>query len=141
MGNSVEVTTQFDFKGETYRPSVVIDLDQVMQADGRLPDCYQLLAQSCGIGPYSYEYEVLESSPLSFVRPQGLAEAFLQGEQFDFQGFRQCWLREQNVAALAAIAEERLGVSSLAQEPALREALLEAYELGRQQAGAPSVLD
>lgn len=130
--NSIEVSAQFDFKGCSFRPQLVLDLDALLERRMDMPDLHQMLATEHGIGLYSYEYEVLESTPLSFGNPTGLAAAFLDGDQFDYAGFRERWLEEQQLQRLQVIARRHLGVEDLSAEPALRAALLEAYRLGCQ---------
>jgi len=128
--NSIEVSSQFDFRGQTFQPKVVLDLDALMQQEGELPQFHQLLARENGIDLYSYEYEVLESSGLNFANATGMAGEFLQADDFDLQGFRRRWLQQRELEALVDIARRHLGVDTLEQKPGLREALLEAYRLG-----------
>lgn len=132
MDNSIEISAQFDFRGETFRPTMTLDLNHVMETGMELPDYHHMLAIENGISLYSYEYEVLESSELMFSGAKGLAGDFLQQGRFDFQGFRQCWLEHRELSALQALAQRHLGVDDLSQQPALQEALLEAFRLGKE---------
>jgi hypothetical protein len=130
--SSIEVSAQFDFKGETFRPSVTIDLDRQMMRHGELPEPHQLLAKTNQIDPYSYQYEVLESSELTYANATGLAAGFLQQGHFDSEGFQRQWLVQRELSVVEEIAQRHLGAEALAQQPALRAALLEAYEAGRE---------
>jgi len=131
MKSSIEISAQFDFRGETFTPVITLDLDRLMQSGERMPDYHQLLANENGIDLYSYEYEVLESSELRFGQAKGLAAAFVDNGEFDFEGFRRHWLEQRELEALATVAQRHLGVDELAQQPSLRDALLEAYRLGK----------
>lgn len=135
MKSSIEISAQFDFRGETFTPVITLDLDRLMQSGAVMPDYYQLLANENGIGLYSYEFEVLESSELRFSDAQGLAADFVENGNFDFEGFRRRWLEQRELETLTAIAQRHLGVDELAQQPSLREALLEAYRLGKASRG------
>ncbi len=131
MENSIQVSAQFDFRGQTFRPMARVDLDRLVEAGDELPDYHQLLATENGIDLYSYEYEVLETSELVFAEARGLAADFLEAGRFDFTGFRQRWLEQKELELLALIARKHLGSEALTQQPGLREALQEAYQLGR----------
>jgi hypothetical protein len=129
--NSIEVSSQFDFRGETFRPSATLDLDDLMQRDSETLDIHQLLALENDIDLYSYEYEVLESSELEYGKATGLAASFMASGHFDLQGFRKRWQQQREMSGLQAIAERHLGVDDLESQPGLRDALLEAYRLGK----------
>lgn len=132
MRNSIRISTEFDYRGETFRPTVTLDLDKVMEGGGEIPDYHQLLAMENGFDLYSYEYEVIESSELVFSDATGLAARFLQECSFDLEGFRRCWLESREMSALEEVARRHLGVEELEREPKLREALMEAYRLGKE---------
>lgn len=132
MKNSIVVCAEFDFKGETFRPRLVLDLDQLMERDGTLPTLIPLLARANAIDPYSYQYEVLESTPLTFTEATGAATDYLEEGRFDIAGFEHHWHEQRQLQQLQAIAERCLGVSDLTEEPALKEALKQAFLLGSQ---------
>jgi hypothetical protein len=131
MGNMLTVTVEFSYQGETHTLSSTLDLDVLMTQRGGLPDFYDWLAEQHGIGPYSYQYEVLLSEEMLFSDAQGMAAEFLGDGRFDAEGFMARWHREQVVNVLQPIAVRELGVSDLAAEPALLRALTAAYRLGR----------
>lgn len=133
--NSIRVSAQFDFKGETYTPEVVVDLDAVVERNELAPNYQLLLANENRIGLYSYEYEVLESSELVFSDATGYASEFLHENRFDYEGFRRHWQAQQNLLALRDIAREYMGVASLEEQPKLQAALLAAYRLGQSSSG------
>jgi len=130
--NSIKISTQFDFRGHTYTPTLVLDLDTLARKENEIPDYHLLLAQENGIDHYSYEYEVLESSELLFSDATGEASAFVDEGWFDYPGFRQRWQMLQQLKALSDIARRVMGVADLEQQPELQAALLEAYRLGQE---------
>lgn len=130
MKNTITVSVQFDFKGESYKPTATIDLDQLMAQYGELPDFHQWLGTVSGIDPYSYQFEVLESCELEFSEPGGIAAAFLQDGRFDARGFQRQWHEQRQLRHLQEIARRHLKVEDLEQQPQLKAALLEAYQLG-----------
>lgn len=134
MKSSIEVSAQFDFKGKTFRPTAALDLDALMEHYGELPELHRLLARENHIGPYSYEYEVLESCELAFSNATGIAAEYLEGGRFDTQGFMQWWHEHRLVALLQEIARRHMAVDDLERQPALKAALMEAYAAGKRGA-------
>ena len=131
MKNAIRVSLEFSFKGETYSPSAVVDLDQLDPGQGP-PDWHALVAKRCQIDTYSYMYEIMQASEPRFSDAEGLAEPYLQNSRFDFDGYRQSRQQAEIVEQLADIAKRLLDVDSLKDHPALEEALVQAYLLGRQ---------
>lgn len=135
MSNRIDASVTFSYKGQTLAPSVSLDLDRFLEKEGKLPDLHLLLATENNIGLYSYEYEVLQAYPLVFANAEGLVAEFLDGEEFDVEGFIAAWKLSKVVERLEEIAGRHLGEADLNARPALRAALIEAYELGRQREG------
>lgn len=132
MNNSIEISAQFDFKGETFRPTATLDLDRLMQQRGdEEVDFHHLLAMENGIDFYSYQYDVLESTMLEFANPTGFAGECLADGIFDFAAFRLRWQEQRELEVLQEIASRHMGVDDLQVQPSLQAALLEAYRLGR----------
>ncbi len=140
VNNRIDASVTFSFKGNTLSPRVTLELDRFLEKEGKLPDLYLLLAQENGIGLYSYEYEMLQAYPIEFANAEGLAADFLDGVNFDAEGFITSWKRGKLVRTLAEVAERHLQVADLEAQPALRDALVEAYEMGlqapREESGA-----
>jgi len=139
MSNSI-ISITFSFKGETFFPFTKIDLDALMkniQADEEIKQesvlmpIYPLLAASINIDTYSYAYEMMQAGNVSYSEPTGLAINHLKGENFDYQSFRKEWQYNKNLSLVQSIADKYLSVTDLEQQPRLRDALLEAFEAGR----------
>lgn len=133
MSNTIEISAQFDFRGQTHTPRATLELDALLERGEAVPDFHQRLAIENGIDLYSYEYEVLESSELHFSAATGLALEFFHDGVFDFEGFRRRWQHQRALQRLEQVAQRHLGVEDLAQDQALSAALLEAYRLGREE--------
>ncbi|GAB6042814.1 hypothetical protein [Endothiovibrio diazotrophicus] len=129
-GNTIRVRVEFSYRGEHYAPAAVIDLDGAMGGAGGIGDLHPMLARLNGIDTYSYLYEVMESHELLFDRPTGLAVASFHDGVFDLRDFERRWRDARRLSLLGPVARRHLGVDDLGEQPALREALLEAFRLG-----------
>ena len=125
----MKVSLPFSFKGADHRPECMIDLDQHMEMAGELPCLYTHIADECGIGPYSYEHDVMMMSALEFDEVTGFAADFVGDEGFDSEGFEREWLERKLHCNLQEIASRCLD-KDLADDLALKQALFEAYVLG-----------
>ncbi len=127
--NAITVSIPFDFKGEHHNPSMVIDLDDFAAQDQPLNSLINRIARENQIDHYSYEYEVLESSPMVFSDPSGKAVDYLNDGQFDFDGFKQYFDDNKLNVLLTDIADRYLAVD-LESDKNVKQALLEAYNAG-----------
>ena len=135
MKNRVRVSATFSFLGETFHPELVLDLDRFLTEGKGLADIYPMLAAANGIGGYSYEYEVLEATPLHFDRPEGLVGDYLDSGSLDLAGLRKALQQHKRLELLAELAREKMGVDDLDTIPGLAETLLAAYAAGRKDDG------
>ena len=136
MKNSITVKIPFWFKGELFEPSVAFNLDDWAQRnEDEQPNFISSVAKANGIGNYSYELEVMESSEAVFENATGLAIEFLDKDtqQFDFIGFKQRWVSESYLAQLNSITEKHLNHALEADSP-LHNALMDAFILGKNSA-------
>ena len=129
MKNSIDAHIEFSFKGEDYAPFATIDLDTGFDVPTSL---HAILAQKNGIDTYSYLYEVMQQEEIRFDNAQGLAADFLTDGQFDLEAFVARRLELKTFDLLQLIASRVLGIDDLGQHPELKNALSQAYELGRQ---------
>lgn len=131
MKNSIDAHIEFSFKGESYAPFATIDLDALVEHYGTLPPLHAILAEKHGIDTYSYLYEVMLEEDISFDNPQGLAVEFLINGEFDVEAFVARWQENKTFDLLQTIATRELGIDHLEHHPALKSALFQAYQLGR----------
>ncbi len=130
MKNSIDAHLEFSYRGETYSFSSTLDLDRLLQNSDTLPPIHGLLAAEHGIDTYSYQYEVMLEEPIRFDNAHGMAADFVNGEDFDAMGYAASWRNNRLLAPLQAIAKRELGVDDLAKHPQLKNALMQAYNLG-----------
>lgn len=131
MKNSVKATLEFDFRGERFTPSIIVDLDSVIIRDGHLEKTYDMLAASIGLDSYSYEYDVLVVQEITYSDPTGLACEFISDGKFDFDNFALQWAQQHIIDSIQPIAEKHLKISDLSQHKELRSALIECYQTGQ----------
>jgi len=131
MKNTIKVTIPFSYKGVEHSPSSIIDLDLLVQGDQNIDAVYHRVANDNNIDNYSYEYEVLESSPKVFSDPTGIAEKYLSNNTFDFEGFKNQLVAGNVFEKLQTIAEETMGIANLEEHEALKHALQQAYRAGK----------
>ncbi len=128
--NSIKVAVEFSFKGESYALSAVVDFDEMLSKYDTMPSFHAILARKNDIDTYSYLYEVMEEADLEFSDATGLASQFLEEGRFDSEGFSGAW-RESRVLDLLRPVAKRILDIDLDSDPKLREAMLEAYRLGK----------
>ncbi len=134
MKNQIIATVIFYYKGERHAPSMVLDLDELMERDGGLNNLHHSIAMANNIDSYSYEYEMMMADDILFEQPEGMAVEFLNDGQFDMEGFKTKWRQQQVVEAVRPIAERCVGVTDLDGKPKLKAALIEAYLAGKASA-------
>lgn len=130
MENGIEVSVEFSFKGERYRLSSKVDLDEMLLKYDNIQSFHAIVAKNNEIDAYSYLYEVMEQADLVFEKATGLAAEFLGDGHFDLEGFSAKWRENRTLDLLRPLAKKALDVD-LDSNPALRNVLLEAYRLGK----------
>ena len=131
MQNTIDIRIEFSFKGEDHTLTTTLNLDTLALEDGALPDFHHLLAQANGIDTYSYLYEALETYDVEFSNARGLAAGCLHDGVFDMDTFRRHRQEQRELAVLGPIAQRCLQVADLDSQPALKQALREAYYAGK----------
>lgn len=131
MKNSIDAQIEFSFKGESHSLSSHIDLDQLMEQDHSFPSFHARLARDNNIDTYSYLYEVMLETEIRFANAQGLATDFLSDGDFNQDAFMAAWQENRILALLQPIAARELGIADLDQHQGLKNALVQAYNLGR----------
>jgi hypothetical protein len=130
MKNTVTATIPFSFKGKNFTPSAEIDLDKLCHLDHGLEALAHIIARKNSIGAYSYEYEILLSSPINFSTATGAAKLYLSENQFDLEGFKENFKETRILEQLKSIARETLNIENIDEHEMLKTALLRAYQAG-----------
>lgn len=102
-----------------------------MEIGNPLPSIYSTLAKEHGIDSYSYQYEVMQEEEITFQNPQGIAAMYFRDGNFDFDGFVSGWKEQKILILLQPIAVRELGIDDLDQHQGIKNALVQAYNLGR----------
>ncbi len=131
MSNLVKVSVVFCYKGETLSPSITIELDEYLQVSETLPDLYPIIAKANNHDLYSYEFEMMQAQSIVFSEASGMVAEFIKDDRLDIEAFVRAWKDQQCLDALEKIADDVLSVDDLGSNPELKQALLEAYKLGR----------
>jgi len=128
--NKITASIEFSFKGEVFKPSVILNLDEIMQKHQAIPSLHQLLASLHKIDNYSYEYEMLLSEDIQFSDAQGSASDFMTDNQFDQVAFEHDWHQQQLVKKLAPLIKQQLDIDDINQHPKLKSVIISAYTMG-----------
>jgi len=131
MSNRITTSILFCFRGKTHSPSFELDLDQHMHASGKIPDLYPLIARANNFDLYSYEYEMMQAEPIRFTNPTGMVADYISENDLDYAAFESAWHKNKIIEQVQEIAASSMAISDLAQHPELMEALLQAYQLGK----------
>ena len=130
MKNTIDAQVEFSFRGECHSPTITLDLDSLSVTAETFQALHTVIATRNGIDTYSYLYDAMESCPIVFSNPQGLAVDYLQDNIFDFLGYEKKNNENNLVKQVSQVAQELMGVDDLDGQPELKAALIAAYELG-----------
>ncbi|MDQ6971061.1 MAG: hypothetical protein Q9M30_00280 [Mariprofundaceae bacterium] len=128
MQNTVMASIEFYFRGERIAPEALIDLDECLRQENPTPAIYRTLASENRIGIHSHEFDVMILEDIVFSCPAGLACGFVHDGALDLTGLRCLWQQEKIISRLQPIARKHLGIENLDEHPAVKAALIEAFE-------------
>jgi len=131
MANKITASITFYFKGETFTPSLELDLDALMQRYNGLPSLHETLAAENNIDSYSYQYEMLLGEDIQFSDAEGDAMSFLINGKFDQVGYERFWFKKYIVNHLQQIIHTELSIDEIEQHTKLIKAMLAAFQYGR----------
>lgn len=131
MTNQITAKIEFNFKGKTLTPTVILDLDKLMKQHGAIPPLHQLLARLNNIDSYSYEYEIMLSEEVHFSDVKGSAADFMQDSHFDQKGFEQRWHEDELFNTLSSLIKQQLDIDDINQHPKFKSLLIAAYQAGK----------
>lgn len=132
MKNIVTASIKFSFKGVNHNASLTLDLNDYMRTSCIFPNLYPLIAKENNFDMYSYEYEMMQSEEIVFTEPSGLVENFFTDEKLDIDAFIAAYREEKVLEKLVLITERHMLINDLSEHPELKQALLEAHQLGKQ---------
>ncbi len=141
MKNSITATIEFDFKGERFAPSLVIDLDSQMQAIGKLPNFHGLIAAANNIGIHSYEYEMLLSEEIKITDAEGIIKDYIVDGVLDAETFESVWLEHKALEEIQTIVAKNMDINDLQQHPEFIKTLLDVYKAGQDNPKQDDVQD
>lgn len=131
MKNSIEAHVEFSFKGESYDLSSILDPDLLLAQHDTLPEIHAILARDHKIDTYSYLHEVMQEAEITYRNAQGTAADFLSDGHFNWAAYAAHRQDSKTLALLRPIALNTLGIADLEQHAGLKNALIQAYNLGR----------
>lgn len=134
MENKITASITFYFKGETFTPSIDLDLDHLMHRFNKLPPLHETLAAENNIDSYSYHYEILLSEEIEFSNAEGDAIPFFNEGYFDQNAYEQFWFQKNILTKLDKIIQTELDIDDIEQHPKLKQAMLAAFQYGRDTA-------
>ncbi len=134
MDNFVTASVEFYFKGEKIFASIELDLNtHTLQSDA-LPHIYLKLAQSVSIGIHSYEFEMMQAETILFSNAKGMVADHVTDGRLDINAFFCARQQHCSIEKLSLIAKNNMAIEDLATQPGLKQALLDAYQLGLNEA-------
>jgi len=128
LQNTVLASLEFYFKGVRHDLSAVIDMDACMRHDDAIQYIYHTLASENGIGLYSHELDVMIMEDIQLSNPTGMVADFFNEGELDIDGFYKAWQLQKVINTLQPIAKKHLGIDNLDEHPALKSALIEAFQ-------------
>ena len=138
MNNTITASIPFSFKGENHSPSLIIDLDGFIKSNAEINILTRLIATENKIDCYSYEYEVLESSPIVFSQATGIAKSFLDNGVFDFINYKyeshcaDLIVEQEKIDTIISdIAAKTLQLNALQSDTPVHSALQQAFIAGQ----------
>jgi len=130
--HTITISLQFCFRGQTFNPSLQVDLDHWMQrSDGNPDELHHHLAESIGFGPYSYEYDVLMMSEIEFSSDVDWIQKYIHQGRLDIPACNAEWQEKQILNRVLPIAEKHLSQEVLNGNPEITQALIESYRSGQ----------
>jgi hypothetical protein len=138
MKNTVIVQVNFSFKGENFTPSITIELDDFVKHSGNFSSLYSKIAQQNKIDTYSYAYEIMEASELTFHSARGNVIEFIVDGKCDLDAYRESLIQTNRLIELEKIASEVLGIADFTAKDNddIKEALSRAYRAGQKNSSS-----
>ena len=130
MNNFITASVEFFFKGEKISASIELDLNTHIDKKTSHPHIYLMLARSINIDLYSYEYEMMQAEVILFSNAKGMVADYVIDGILDIDAFVHAHRQHSAIEKLAIIAKNHMAINDLSEQADLKQALLEAYQLG-----------
>jgi len=135
MNNSITISVEFDYKGVHFSPSLKLDLEKETIKTESMDYLYALLARHNKIDLYSYEYEIMQASPIIFSEPNGIIEAYVKDGKLDFDGFTMARERADIIENIQVLLDTNPDLKMLndrlEETPELIDLFINIYRLGQ----------
>ena len=96
---------------------------------------HALLARQNKIDLYSYEYEIMQASPIIFSEPNGIVETFVKDGKLDFDGFMMARERADIIENIQVFLDTNPDSKTLndqlEESPELIDLFVNIYRLGQ----------
>lgn len=127
--NLLLLGVEVSFQGENHAFEAELDLDAHLRQYGDLPDLHHWVASRNRVDAYSYLFEAIQVEPVNILQAQGRAAQFIDSGVFLSEAFIADWHIQNALAGLLTIAQQQMHTDFEA-NPKLKQALIEAYQLG-----------
>ena len=137
MDNSITISVEFDYKGVHFSPSLKIDLEKETIKAESMDYFHALLARQNKIDLYSYEYEIMQASPILFSEPKGMIKAFVKDGTLDFDEFMMARERADIIENIRVFldtnsdSDSKMLNNQLKETPGLIDLFVNIYRLGQ----------
>lgn len=133
MKNTSLANLSFCYQGKTFELSIQLDWDKLLKQYDSFPPLYSFFAKEHNYDFYSYQYEVMQEEEIEFSEIQGdWLLRYINENSLDIVQIASNWAELRVGVLLQPIAEQILGINDLTQEPKIKQALTEAFLIGRQ---------
>jgi hypothetical protein len=131
MQTKITVSLSYDFRGESYnyQADIVLPL-YIDNIEGFYRTIPQTIADKNKLNTFSYQYEVMESSPIEVIAMESRIEKSLPNLPMAVEDFLQHYSKVGSEAYLEMIANEYN--VDLSANPRFAKALKAAYTLGKE---------
>jgi len=93
-----------------------------------------MLARSINIDLYSYAYEMMQAEVILFSNAKGMVADHVADGILDIDAFTHAHKQHSAIEKLALIAKKHMSIEDLSVQTELKQALLDAYQLGLDEA-------
>ncbi len=123
--NTVTVNVGFDYQGQHYELSNVIDIEHIIYYDDFFNAVYLSIARANNIDLYSYQLDVILDQTIIFSNAKGCVEGCVNNGKLDLTLLREKYQQIEYLPKIKVIAEQ------FKVHDNITIALVDAYLLGK----------